>query len=113
MKKRLVVFVYCLLFFSATALATNLRGRVLRYDPSTKNYTPLINTRVEIHTWDGKNWVQSAYAMTGKDGFYYFVNLHPGAQFKVQVLGKFYPPQPLFTQNLQSPHYQDIPQIIL
>ena len=113
MKKRIAIFLCCFLLLGATAWATNLRGRVLRFDPVTKSYFPLVNARIDFWTWNGVQWVNAAYAVTGNDGFYYFVNFYPGVQFRIQVLGKFYPPQPLFIQNILPPYYQDIPQIVM
>jgi hypothetical protein len=113
MKKTILIFLCCFFLFAAAAWATNLRGRVLRFDPVAKTYNPLVNARVDITVWNGTKWVETGYAMTGKDGFYYFVNFSPGAQFRVKVLGKSYPPQALFIQNILPPYYQEIPQIVL
>jgi hypothetical protein len=113
MKKKMFIFLCCFFFFAVAALATNLRGRVLRFDPVTKNYSPLVNARIDITIWNGTKWVETGYAFTGKDGFYYFVNFSPGSQFRVKAQGKFYPPQALFIQNILPPYYQEIPQIVL
>ena len=89
--------------------ATDLRGQILHNSASGSE--PAASVRVDLFIWDRGQWVNWSYAITGQDGFYYFVNIQPGATFCVQVNGKFYPDNAVVVQT-KAPHdYQDIPRI--
>ena len=108
MKKVVILSIVFLgIFYHANA--TNLRGQVVH---NFQNGTsPAAGIRVDLYIWKGGQWVDWSYAITGNDGFYYFVNLQPGATFCIQVAGKFYPPDALTISNITPPNYQDIPPI--
>lgn len=110
-KRLMILFIVCLLV-SVTSRATNLRGQVIRFNPNSQSYFPLVNVRVDLWTWNGSIWVDQSYAVTGNDGMYYFLNFPPFAVFRIQVLGNFFPEQPLTIANILPSNYQDIPQII-
>jgi hypothetical protein len=107
--KRIVIIVLVSLIACLDATGTNLRGRILHKDPNGAN--PIPNMRVDLYMWNGSEWVDWAFAITDKDGYYYFLNYDKDKRFYVSVLGKYYPPQPLTVQNIQPPLYQDIPTI--
>jgi hypothetical protein len=98
-------------FFVQKTSATNLRGQVVRYDSYTGRYYPLAGVRVDFWIYNGAQWIDLSYAVTGQDGFYYFINIAPGYAFRVQVFNVFYPAQPLTIMNISPPYYQDIPLI--
>ena len=109
MKHLFIAFIILLTFNVETVKATNLRGQIVRY--SAGRYYPLANVRVDFMVWNGRAWELNSYAITGADGFYYFMNFQPGLTFCISVLGRYYPPQPLVIQNLPSNYYQDVPVI--
>jgi hypothetical protein len=109
MKHLVVAIIIALTLNIGKAHATNIRGQIVRY--VNGRYYPLPNVRVDFMVWNGQAWVLSAYAITGADGFYYFINFAPGVTFCVSVLGRFYPLKPLITQNLAPQFYQDVPVI--
>ena len=100
--------ILCLLFclYSSRTNATNLRGQLVRNVNGT--YLPLPGVRVELMIFDGREWVLFSYAITGNDGFYFFMNFRPGITFCVRVFGYYYPPQPMVSADV---YYQDIPPI--
>jgi len=100
------------LFFSISINATNLRGQVVRYNPNTGTYYPLGGVRVDLIIWNGSQWIDLSYAVTGQDGFYYFINVYPGYAFRVQVFNNLFPAQPLTVLQVNPPYYQDIPWVI-
>jgi hypothetical protein len=69
--------------------------------------------RVDLFVWNGQQWVNWSYAITGDDGFYYFVNVQPGATFCIQVGGKYYPPHPEKISDTAPPNYQDIQPVVI
>jgi hypothetical protein len=71
--------------------ATNLRGQVVRYNPNTRTYYVLAGVRVDLIIWNGNQWVDVSYTVTGQDGFYYFINVYPGYAFRVQVFNNLFP----------------------
>jgi hypothetical protein len=94
-----------------TAGATNLRGQIVRYNPTTKTYFPLAGVRVDLWIYNGSQWVDISNAVTGQDGSYFFVNVAPGYLFRVQVFGNYYPQDPLTVAMVYPPNYQIIPTI--
>jgi hypothetical protein len=111
MKHLFIAFIILLTFNVEMAKATNLRGQIVRY--ADGRYYPLANVRVDFMLWNGRTqkWEVNSYAVTGADGFYYFMNFQPGITFCISVLGRFYPPKPLVTQSLPPNSYQDVPVI--
>ena len=109
--KYLFSSLFCLLFFFKS-FSTNIRGQVVRYFPSSGQYYPLAGVRVDLWIFNGQQWIDVSYYVTGQDGLYYFVGLGPGSIIKLQVFGNFFPPQPITIQNVYPPYYQDIPWII-
>ncbi|MBV8253409.1 MAG: hypothetical protein JO154_12445 [Chitinophaga sp.] len=96
----------------SVASATNLRGRIVRYDPESGRVYPLYNVRIDLWIWNGAQWVSTGYNFTNADGFYFFMNQPAGYFFKVQVFNILYPnPQSWIIANVISPYFQDIPQI--
>ncbi|MEO8962386.1 MAG: hypothetical protein ABI325_10915 [Ginsengibacter sp.] len=102
------IIIICIFFFFGEVSATNLRGQVVRYDSYSGRYYPLAGVRVDFWIFNGK-WVDMSYAISGSDGFYYFMNVSPGYSFRVQVFNVFYPQQPLTLLNILPPNFQDIP----
>ncbi|MET7000203.1 hypothetical protein [Chitinophaga defluvii] len=113
MKYFLIAFLALTFLLSAQeASATNLRGRIVRYDPYSGRLFPLYNVRVDFWLWNGTQWLNVAYSVTNGDGFYFFNNVAPGYLFKVQVFNAYYPlQQPWSVVNVLPPYFQDIPQI--
>ena len=111
MKHLFIAFIILLTLNVETVKATNIRGQVVRNIKG--RYYPLANVRVDFMLWNRqeRRWQVNSYAITGADGFYYFVNFQPGMTFCISILGHYYPPQPLITQNLPSYSYQDLPVI--
>ncbi|PSL45398.1 hypothetical protein CLV51_104100 [Chitinophaga niastensis] len=110
--KYLIVLLFMVCVAVQKAAATNLRGRIVRYDPYSGRLYPLYNVRVDLWIWNGAQWVTPGYNFTNQDGFYFFVNLSPGYLFKVQVFNIVYPGQQNWTiVNVIPPGFQDIPQI--
>ena len=110
----LLVILFCLI--SKTGQATNLRGRIL----TNGGQMPLGNIRVDLMIFNPniRQWQDVSYAITGADGFYYFLNFFPNQLFYISVAGRFYPPQqnPLVIIAIDPtlpPYYEDIPPIIL
>ncbi len=110
--KKIIILVAVCVILAIKVSATNLRGQVVRYDPYNRNYFPLGNLRVDLWVWNGSQWVDASYAVTGADGFYFFYNVAPGTIFKIQVFGNFFPPQPLTVQYVNPPYFQDIAWIV-
>jgi len=106
---KLILFLFASLVLSITVSATNLRGEIMRQGNSGP--FPLANTRVDLMIWNGQQWIDASFAITGADGFYYFVNFSPGTLFFIKVFERFYPPQPLTILNILPPYYQDLPII--
>ncbi len=109
MKKLILFFSIVLILNINKATATNLRGKLVRTNGSLSN--PLAQTKVELLFWNGRGWDSRGYAITGNDGFYFFVNITPGAKFCLLILGRYYPIIPLIVQDVASPNYQDLPLI--
>jgi|SRR5580704_597259 hypothetical protein len=110
---KLPIIILLLLILGLPARATNLRGQVLRYNPASKSYYPLAGVRVDLWIYNGQQWIDLAFAQTGQDGTYLFVNISPGYIFHVQVLGNSFPAQPLTVLNIYPPNYQPIPTITI
>ncbi len=110
--KRAIIFLFFALMFSNPnrSQATNLRGRLVRA-VNGQNF-PLTQTKVELLFWNGTGWNSKGYAMTGNDGFYFFVNIAPGPKFCLLIAGRYYPAVPLVVQNIAAPNYQDLPLIV-
>jgi hypothetical protein len=109
MKALLTAIIVTVLLYSAKA--TNLRGQVVRYNPSYGRYFPLPGVRVDLMIWNGAQWIDVAYSITGNDGIYYFVNLPPGGIFQIAVFGQFKLPQPMAIGQILPPYFEDIPVI--
>jgi len=101
MKHYILAGIFLLIFAFGRADATNLRGQVVRNVGG--RYVPLANTRVDLMFWNGSQWVSTSYAITGADGFYYFMNLQPATRFCIMVLGHYYPPQASVIANIAAP----------
>ena len=110
MKTLIFFFSIVLIFNINTASATNLRGKLVRATGS-QNY-PLAQTKVELLFWNGNGWDNKGYAITGNDGFYFFVNITPGPRFCLLILGRYYPATPMIVQDIAPPDYQDLPLIV-
>jgi hypothetical protein len=111
MKKLFVIIaVFCALI-AGKAGATNLRGQIVHSVGG--QYSPMPGTRVDLVTWNGRAWVSYSYAITGADGFYYFMNFPPGLRFLLLVAGHYYPPQSITILTLPANAYQDMPVIAL
>ncbi|WP_179414302.1 hypothetical protein HDF19_01970 [Mucilaginibacter sp. E4BP6] len=111
MKRTFIFILFITLILSSRIVeATNLRGQLIR-NYNGQNY-PLQQTRVDLLFWNiqAQRWDDVGFAITGNDGFYYFVNLSPGVTFCLLILGRYYPAQPLMVQD-NSPYYQDLPLI--
>ncbi|MGN6637444.1 MAG: hypothetical protein ACTHJ8_00920 [Mucilaginibacter sp.] len=103
-----VLFIICLY---KDADATNLRGQLVRYNPNYGQYFPLPGVRVDLMIWNGAQWLDVAYSVTGNDGFYYFVNLPPGGTFQIAVFNQFRLSQPMIIGEVSPPYFEDIPVI--
>jgi len=109
---KLVLTILLVFLLATTCEATNLRGQVLRYNAYTRTYFPLSGVRVDLWIFNGQQWVDLSYAVTGPDGSYFFLNLAPGILFRLQVFGNFFPPQPLSVLQIYPPNFQILPNII-
>jgi hypothetical protein len=105
---RLLILTVFLSGIAVVAKATNLRGQLLRIFNGVSY--PIPNARVDLWVFNGQQWVDLSYSITGRDGMYYFVNVPPGINFKIQANQLFFPAEPLFLTNV--PLF-DIPQIYL
>lgn len=106
----IITIIFTFLLFNS-AKATNLRGQLVRYNPSYGNYFPLPGVRVDLMIWNGAQWADVAYAVSGNDGFYYFVNLPPGGTFQITIFGQFRLNQPMVIGQVNPPYFQIIPAI--
>lgn len=107
MKTAILTLAVIFMLLIKTASATNIRGQLVR------NYNGMFyalpGVRVDLMVWNGQSWVDVSYAVTGNDGFYFFINLSPGTIFCINVFGRFYPAQsPLQVANVAL---QDVPVI--
>jgi hypothetical protein len=109
MKKVFISIVVFTLLLAGRAGATNLRGQIVHN--VSGGYTPAPGTRVDLVTWNGTAWTSYSYAVTGTDGYYYFMNFPPGLKFLLLVGGHYYPLQPLVIATLPGNSYQDMPVI--
>jgi hypothetical protein len=104
-----LILVFCLL---SQVHATNLRGQVIRYDQGSGRTFPLANVRVDLWIFNGQSWIDLSYAITGQDGFYFFINVTPGYYFRMQVFGNLFPGQGYYTvMNVFPPNFQNVQQI--
>lgn len=109
MKKIMILLCFCLLWLT-TVTATNLRGQVVRN--AGGSFVPLAQVRVDIMVMSGGQWTVSATAITGSDGFYFFLNFPAGQTFCLSVLGHFYPVNsPLISLPVTAPGFQELPVI--
>lgn len=109
---KLVATILLLFALSHHCIATNLQGQVLRLNPQTGSYFPLVGVRVDLWIFNGQQWVDLSYAVTGANGSYLFVNVPPGLSFRMQVFGNFFPAQALVVMNVYPPYVQTVPSII-
>jgi hypothetical protein len=111
--KRLILLtgLFSLLIFQ-TAKATNLRGQLLRYNSYTGTNMPLAGVRVDLMIWNGAQWVDVGYSITGNDGLYYFVNVQPGVAIQILVFNRFIFTQPIGVGAINPPYFQDLPYFI-
>lgn len=109
--KKLVILSILFLGIFCHANATNLRGQILHN--FQHGASPAAGIRVDLFIWNGQQWVNWSYAITGDDGFYYFVNVQPGANFCIQVGGKYYTPHPEKISDTAPPNYQDIQPVVI
>ena len=93
------------------ALAGNLRGKVIDGQGHCSQ-----NTRVELCVWNAtlSKWVPVAFAITGKDGFYYFTNIAKGQKVLLRIRGQYYPSaaNPILVEDVRENSYQDIEPIV-
>ena len=89
---------------SASAAATDLRGRIESRNQFTSIATPRSGAAVELLDASGRR-VLGRYS-TGPDGMYYFRNIAPGS-YKLRVAGSVYP------LSVESRPAQDIAPIRL
>jgi len=89
----------------SSAWATNLRGRILRFNSYYNSYYPAAGVQVMFSLWNGRAWIPVARTQTQQDGMYY-INLSPG-NYYIQAPGVN---MPITIYN--APH-QDAPQINL
>src|ERR1700688_4918424 len=101
--KKIFILLMTFVLSIASINATTIRGKLLR--ANTSGTMPLSGVRVDLMIWNGQTWVDKAFAITGNDGFYYFVNFQPGQLFKLKILDRFYPADPLRILDISS--YQD------
>ena len=103
--------VLIILIFAAVAAVkpagTNLRGQIVQISGGH----PLANIRVDLETWNGKAWVSYSYAVTGADGYYYFMNFPQGLNFLLLVSGRYYPTSALTIGTVPAGTYQQLPVI--
>jgi hypothetical protein len=111
MKKVFIIIVAFTLLLAGRAAATNLRGQVVHNVGG--QFSPLAGTRIDLVTWNGTAWTSYSYAITGADGFYYFMNFPTGLRFLLLVAGHYYPLQPLSIFAPPASGYQDLPAISL
>ena len=108
--KKIFLLLFCLAIYLYGG-ATNLRGQILQ--GSVNGAKPAANVKVDLYIWNEGQWVNWAYAITDKDGFYYFLNFDKDKTFYIAVNGKFYPPKPLTILDIQPPQYQDVPTVTI
>ncbi|MDB4921823.1 hypothetical protein [Mucilaginibacter sp.] len=109
--KTIFIVVLFILSFCKNVAATNLRGQIVRYNPDYGRFFPLPGVRVDLMVWNGTQWIDLAYSVTGNDGFYYFANLQPGGTFQIAVFGQFKLSQPMVIGQVNPPYFEDIPVI--
>jgi hypothetical protein len=108
--KKIFVLMSCLLLICFSLKATNIRGRLLI---RTGGYSRgLAIMKVELFVNNGGSFHLAAYAISDRNGYYFFMNYQfPfGTKYYVKVLGRYYPPTPLIIPNSGS-DYLDIPSI--
>jgi hypothetical protein len=112
--RKAVGVLFMVLLFALTknkANATNLRGQVLRYNPNYGTSFALPGVRVDLMIWNGNQWIDAAYYVTGNDGFYFFFNVQPGYVFQIMVFSRFAFAQTQEVGSVNPPYFQDIPLI--
>lgn len=112
LKIYIIILISTSLFLCSNASATNLRGQVLRYNSYTGSNFPLAGVRVNLIAWNGTQWLNLAYSITGPDGMYYFNNVQPGMVFQIMLFERFMLNQPMTVGQINYPYYQDIPYIL-
>ncbi|PWT72109.1 MAG: hypothetical protein C5B59_16590 [Bacteroidetes bacterium] len=114
-----IIFLICMgCALTSYANATNLRGKILRQVGNTTQ--PASNVRVDLMIYNSSThaWQDVSSAVTGPDGYYYFLNFSPNQLFYISVNGRYYPPQqsPPMIQSINPgspPYYQDISPILI
>jgi hypothetical protein len=109
--KALFIAMVFMIFFCKNAIATNLRGQIIRYNPSYGQNFPLPGVRVDLYIRNGNQWIDLSYAITGNDGSYFFYNVQPGATFQIVIFGNFKLSQPMGVQAINPPYFENIPVI--
>lgn len=110
MKAFTIAILLCLCFVSRSS-ATNLRGQVVRYNPNYGTTLPVPGITVNLYVWNGQQWFNLAYAVTGNDGLYYFYNVSPGATFQIVIFNQFRLQQAMGVAVVYPPYFEDIPVI--
>lgn len=76
MKKTTIFLGILILLLQGTSLfATDLRGKIVKYNAYYKTYEPLFNIKVAIYQKD--QHIKTIY--TNSKGFYYIYNINPGS----------------------------------
>ncbi len=76
MKKTTIFLGILILFLQGTSLfATDLRGKIVKYNDYYKTYEPIFNIKVDIYQKD--RYIKTIY--TNSKGFYYIYNINPGS----------------------------------
>ena len=129
MKKLLFIFFISFCCFAASSQqppqqypGTNLRGKVVRFDPNYNAYIPLQNVVVELQQWrftgsyyqNGQpvmQWVTVLIAYTDGAGFYYFYNIALN-NYQILVNGSRSMQIQVVWIDYNLYQFQDLPMII-
>ena len=111
MKKLLLIIMVFAALATVKPAGTNLRGQLVQNVGG--HLSPVANTRVDLETWNGTAWTSYSYAVTGANGFYYFMNFPTGLKFLLLVSENYYPLQPITIATEPAGTYQDLPVISL
>ena len=125
MKRLIFVLFISFCFFSASSQqpypGTNLRGKVVRFDPNYNTYIPLQNASVELQQWrwtgayyqNGEQvwqWITIAIAYTDGYGFYYFYYIALN-NYQIKVNGGRSIPIQVIWIDYNVFQFQDLPMI--